>query len=382
MPWRIDDAGFRRWQAGTTGYPLVDAGMRELAATGFVHNRIRMVTASFLTRHMLLDWRLSERHFVAELLDAQLAQNDGDWQWVAGTGADAQEDPRAPDADADRATLVVPGLSAAGRRAGPGTRPRAGGARIRAGGARADAPRAVVYERDMRGARVVLTLLLAAGCGFGNRKVAVESGVTFAAHIEHEGIVFDRYPGGGHAIAKPRSGFRLPGSPAFVLERDGTRAAAFWLPAPSTVEVRATDESSAMLIGEVIPDWDDDAIRLTLRRGDAAPLHTETFAREWGGATAALSRSTRSNLDLRGSYRARLRDASGTDVGWLRVRVGPFLDAPRIYDGVLPGDVVPEVTVATVLALSSELDWIETHTLDVNRGTSDGPRGLSTPMGR
>jgi len=88
--WRVDDAGFRRWQSGTTGYPLVDAGMRELAATGFMHNRARMVTASFLTRHLLVDWRLGERHFMAELLDAQLAQNDGNWQWVAGTGADAQ----------------------------------------------------------------------------------------------------------------------------------------------------------------------------------------------------------------------------------------------------------------------------------------------------
>jgi deoxyribodipyrimidine photo-lyase len=64
--------------------------MRELAATGFMHNRARMVTASFLTRHLLLDWRLGERHFMAELLDGQLAQNDGNWQWVAGTGADAQ----------------------------------------------------------------------------------------------------------------------------------------------------------------------------------------------------------------------------------------------------------------------------------------------------
>ena len=88
--WRRDDAGFRRWQDGTTGVPLVDAGMRELRATGFMHNRVRMVTASFLTRHLLLDWRLGERHFMAELLDAQLSQNDGNWQWVAGTGADAQ----------------------------------------------------------------------------------------------------------------------------------------------------------------------------------------------------------------------------------------------------------------------------------------------------
>jgi deoxyribodipyrimidine photo-lyase len=88
--WRTDDAAFRRWQAGQTGIPLVDAGMRELAATGLMHNRARMVTASFLTRQLLLDWRDGERHFMTELLDGQLSQNDGNWQWIAGTGADAQ----------------------------------------------------------------------------------------------------------------------------------------------------------------------------------------------------------------------------------------------------------------------------------------------------
>jgi deoxyribodipyrimidine photo-lyase len=88
--WRIDDAAFGRWQRGETGVPLVDAGMRELAATGLMHNRARMVTASFLTRQLLLDWRDGERHFMAELLDGQMSQNDGNWQWIAGTGADAQ----------------------------------------------------------------------------------------------------------------------------------------------------------------------------------------------------------------------------------------------------------------------------------------------------
>jgi deoxyribodipyrimidine photo-lyase len=88
--WRRDDAALRRWQEGTTGVPIVDAGMRELRATGFMHNRVRMVTASFLTRHLLIDWRLGEAHFMAELIDGQLSQNGGNWQWVSGVGADAQ----------------------------------------------------------------------------------------------------------------------------------------------------------------------------------------------------------------------------------------------------------------------------------------------------
>jgi deoxyribodipyrimidine photo-lyase len=88
--WRRDARGLRRWREGATGYPFVDAGMRELQATGWMHNRARMVAASFLCRHLLIDWRAGERHFMALLLDGQLAQNDGNWQWVAGSGADAQ----------------------------------------------------------------------------------------------------------------------------------------------------------------------------------------------------------------------------------------------------------------------------------------------------
>ena len=88
--WRDDEHAFRRWQDGETGVPLVDAGMRELRATGFMHNRARMIVGSYLTRHLLLDWRLGEAHFMAQLLDGQLSQNNGNWQWVAGTGADAQ----------------------------------------------------------------------------------------------------------------------------------------------------------------------------------------------------------------------------------------------------------------------------------------------------
>ena len=88
--WRHDERAFRRWQEGRTGVPLVDAGMRELRATGFMHNRPRMIVGSYLTKHLLLDWRLGEAHFMAELLDGQLSQNNGNWQWVAGTGADAQ----------------------------------------------------------------------------------------------------------------------------------------------------------------------------------------------------------------------------------------------------------------------------------------------------
>ena len=90
IPWINDENQFQKWCDGMTGYPIVDAGMRELNTTGYMHNRVRMVTASFLTKHLLIDWRWGEVYFASKLLDYDLASNNGGWQWAAGTGTDAQ----------------------------------------------------------------------------------------------------------------------------------------------------------------------------------------------------------------------------------------------------------------------------------------------------
>jgi deoxyribodipyrimidine photo-lyase len=87
--WRNDPDEFAAWCEGRTGYPIVDAGMRELNATGYMHNRVRMITASFLTKHLLIDWRWGEAYFAQKLLDFDLAANNGGWQWSAGSGCDA-----------------------------------------------------------------------------------------------------------------------------------------------------------------------------------------------------------------------------------------------------------------------------------------------------
>jgi deoxyribodipyrimidine photo-lyase len=89
FPWRDDAAALKAWQRGATGFPIVDAGMRELWATGWMPNRVRMITASFLAKHLLIDWRAGERWFWNTLVDADLANNPANWQWVAGSGADA-----------------------------------------------------------------------------------------------------------------------------------------------------------------------------------------------------------------------------------------------------------------------------------------------------
>jgi deoxyribodipyrimidine photo-lyase len=89
FPWRDDAAAATAWRRGETGYPIVDAGMRQLWATGWMHNRVRMVVASFLVKHLLIDWRVGERWFWDTLVDADAANNPANWQWVAGSGADA-----------------------------------------------------------------------------------------------------------------------------------------------------------------------------------------------------------------------------------------------------------------------------------------------------
>jgi deoxyribodipyrimidine photo-lyase len=89
VEWRNDEHEFALWCSGQTGYPIVDAGMRELNDTGFMHNRVRMIVASFLTKHLLIDWRWGETYFAKKLLDYDLASNNGGWQWAAGSGCDA-----------------------------------------------------------------------------------------------------------------------------------------------------------------------------------------------------------------------------------------------------------------------------------------------------
>ncbi len=90
LQWPNSESRFEAWQKGKTGYPIVDAAMRQLNETGWMHNRLRMIVASFLTKHLLIDWRWGEAYFSKKLIDSDLANNNGGWQWAAGTGCDAQ----------------------------------------------------------------------------------------------------------------------------------------------------------------------------------------------------------------------------------------------------------------------------------------------------
>ncbi|MDO1448826.1 deoxyribodipyrimidine photo-lyase [Rhodocytophaga aerolata] len=89
IEWRNNEQEFERWCQGKTGYPIVDAGMRQLNQTGYMHNRVRMIAASFLVKHLLIDWRWGDAYFARKLLDYEMASNNGSWQWIAGSGCDA-----------------------------------------------------------------------------------------------------------------------------------------------------------------------------------------------------------------------------------------------------------------------------------------------------
>jgi deoxyribodipyrimidine photo-lyase len=89
LAWRYDEEALERWKAGKTGYPIVDAGMRQMLATGWMHNRVRMITAMFFSKHLLMDWRIGEKFFMQNLVDGFFASNNGGWQWAASTGTDA-----------------------------------------------------------------------------------------------------------------------------------------------------------------------------------------------------------------------------------------------------------------------------------------------------
>ncbi len=89
IPWENSDKLFKKWKEGETGFPIVDAGMKQLNITGFMHNRVRMIVASFLTKDLHIDWRWGERYFAKKLIDYDTAVNSGNWQWAASTGCDA-----------------------------------------------------------------------------------------------------------------------------------------------------------------------------------------------------------------------------------------------------------------------------------------------------
>ncbi len=238
-------------------------------------------------------------------------------------------------------------------------------------------------ERRLPGLLIVAATSLALGCPALQHSVTVDPEATFAAHREHGGMVIDRLGQDRSGTLGPAGWFRRPGDPTFVLRADGAEVAAYWISGQRVV-VRRTTEEGAPAVGEIDPAWDDGgAIRLSFKGTEGSALRTDPFARQMADTgPATLTRASQTVIDVRGTYKATLRDAKGKPVGGVRVRVGPYLPAPRIFDGALPAAVDPALAVGAAVALDAEIDWIESHALDVYRGDGGGALERSVPVRR
>jgi hypothetical protein len=231
---------------------------------------------------------------------------------------------------------------------------------------------------------VILLACAVSGCFLRPKSITipVDPEATFAAHAEHGGIALDRTPAGKVGKIGPASWLRTPGSPSFVLRVDDQPVAFFWLSGDGVV-ARPTESSGEPPSVEVVPAFEAGAVKLTIRPRGRGALHTDTLAREGGGTGPSfLSRNAQTVLDVRGSYRTTVRDEKGTSLGWLRVSIGPYQAASRIYDARLTGDLDDTVLMAMTLALNDEVDWIERHAIDVYRGNTGGNLERSIDLGK
>ncbi len=212
--------------------------------------------------------------------------------------------------------------------------------------------------------------------------VQIDAASTFGAHRVSKGLDVDRLERGRIAKLRPASWIRLGDAPTYALTAEGHTIAALWLDG-SRVTARRAAAKNALLVGRIEPSWETNAIRLAIRTADGASFQTDPLLRqETGGGPDRLSRIAQTVLDVRGKFEAVVRDEKGIAVGNVRVRVTPYQAAARVYEGVLPPAVPPELAVAAAAALDAEIDWIEDHAVNVYRGGGTGPLDQSIPIGK
>jgi hypothetical protein len=226
----------------------------------------------------------------------------------------------------------------------------------------------------------VLGLVWSAGCG----PTALPTGeldpqATFAAHQIHDGFLLDRLPGNETGIVEPSSWINLSATARFRVRTTQGPQGTLRLVSPAQVVIHNAEAQPA---ADVDPTWDDTgSIHLTLLPAAGGPLHLGPFQRVGGDSGySTLTRNAQTTLDVQGLYRANIRDAHDRQVGWLQVRIIDSYGA-RLFEGVLPG-VPPETQAGLVLALNSEIDWIENQAIDIHRGTSGGRGGGHSSGGR
>jgi hypothetical protein len=213
----------------------------------------------------------------------------------------------------------------------------------------------------------LLALTWLAGCAAPRHAVAADPEVDFAAHVGHRGLIVDRMSGGHSAVLVPDGVWF---SNRYLLHSDGRTIAALWLKDPSHVTVRESADPTAPVLGRVFANWDESALRLTLQPAAGPPYTLGRFRRVDATSRPVLLESADMSTitDVRGWYRAELRDQRGTPVGWLSVRITSPEGGMRTYDGNLPAALDGPLAAAAVELVNADVDDIESHVTDVYLG--------------
>ncbi|HVM96094.1 MAG TPA: hypothetical protein VMT89_06880 [Candidatus Acidoferrales bacterium] len=214
--------------------------------------------------------------------------------------------------------------------------------------------------------RIFIATLIStlAGCAPKLVAVPVDPAVDFAAHVEHRGLVVDRAQGGEPAVLVPAPRPLFASGPTYLLQAQDKTIAALWVKDPAHVTVREAADPNAPLIGRVEAHWSGGAISLTFKPASGSELQAGTFQRDGFGVPSSLSSQATTVLDVRGMYLSQLRDVKGDSVGWMRVRISPYMEASRVYDGVLPTTVGEPLATAAVALVDSDVDYIENQAVN------------------
>jgi len=210
-------------------------------------------------------------------------------------------------------------------------------------------------------------LILIAGCAAPLRAITVEPDVDFAAHTERHALVVDRMGDGDPAVLLPHTGWFTENP--FLLEQDGKTVAAVWVKDNAHVTVRQEPDRSSPVTGRVEATRQDGAIRLSFTLADGSTYGTGRFHRvDFSSGPAFLGVPANTVLDVRGMYRAEVRDVHGQPIGWLRVRVDPPEGTFRVYDGDLPPALDGPLGVAAAELVNVDVDDMAAHATDVYIG--------------
>ncbi len=221
---------------------------------------------------------------------------------------------------------------------------------------------------------LAVAVLAAGACARSRTTLPVEPGASFAIHPERDGFVVDRMRDGGTGVLEKPGWLHDPSGPSFILRSGADVRAALWLVGRSRVLVREDPSTLAPRTGEVLVSWADGAARLTLWARDGSTLQTDTFGREGPGTAPPLLSRERATSGVDGTYRALVRDAGGTPVGWMRARITRDPHEARAYDAAFPARVEDGLAAAASVALDAEIGWIEEHAGSA-QGSEEQERG-------